>query len=77
MKQYIQIPEVSDAYLALDPAGNADETTQEFMKEYMNALSDITSVIPDGKTVSTLLDRYGNLVTIYGRGNLRQRRHFL
>lgn len=32
------------------------------MKEYMNALSDITSVIPDGKTVSTLLDRYGNLV---------------
>mgnify|MGYP000234967691 CR=1 FL=1 len=62
MKQYIQIPEVSDAYLALDPAGSADETTQEFMKEYMNALSDITSVIPDGKTVSTLLDRYGNLV---------------
>lgn len=62
MKQYIQIPEVSDAYLALDPASSADETTQEFMKEYMNALSDITSVIPDGKTVSTLLDRYGNLV---------------
>ena len=62
MKQYIQIPEVSDAYLSVDPAGSADETTQEFMQGYMNALSDITSVMPDTETISTLFDRYGNLV---------------
>lgn len=61
MKQYIQIPEISDAYLVADPVGSADETTQEFMQGYMNALSDVTSAMPDGETVSTLLDRYGNL----------------
>lgn len=62
MKQYIQIPEVSDAYLMLDPTNGADETTQEFMQGYMSTLSDITSVMPDGETVSILLDRYGSLV---------------
>lgn len=61
MKQYIQIPEISDTYLVADPVGSADETTQEFMQGYMNALSDVTSAMPDGETVSTLLDRYGNL----------------
>lgn len=62
MTQYVQIPEISDAYLAVKPAGSSDETSQEIMKVYMNTLSDLGSVMPDADTVKTLLDRYGNLV---------------
>lgn len=62
LTQYIQIPEISDAYLAVKPADGADNTTQEFMKSYMDAFSDLSSVVPDSETIKTLLDRYGNLV---------------
>lgn len=62
MKQYIQIPEISDAYLAVKMADGMDSSAQEFMQTYMDALSDLTSVLPDSQTVSTLLNRYGNLV---------------
>ena len=62
MTQYIQVPDISDAYLMMDSTEGIDADSRMLMQNYMNALSDITSVMPDGKTVSTLLDHYGNLV---------------
>lgn len=61
MTQYMQIPEISDAYLKIDNSSDMDEDSQEFMENYMNILSDLGSVMPDGETVSTLIDRYGNI----------------
>ena len=62
LTQYIQIPEVSEAYLAIKPADDGDDLAQELTQNYVNILTDIQSEMPDAETISTLLNRYGNLV---------------
>lgn len=63
--EYIQIPELSESYIAAPVSSDSEEDsdeTQQFIDTYMTTISDLTSVLPDSKTVSTLLDRYGNIV---------------
>lgn len=62
MTQYIQIPEISDAYIAVKTVDGMNGESQEIMQTYMNVLSDLGSVLPDAETTRTLLDRYGTLV---------------
>ena len=65
MMEYIQIPELSESYITAPVSSDSEEDsdeTQQFLNTYMTALSDLSSVLPDSKTVSTLLDRYGNIV---------------
>lgn len=63
--EYIQIPELSESYIAapiFSDSGEDSDESQQFIDTYMTTLSDLTSMLPDSKTVSTLLDRYGNIV---------------
>lgn len=63
--EYIQIPELSESYITAPVSADSedsDEETEQFMNTYMTVLSDLTSMLPDSKTVTTLLDRYGNIV---------------
>lgn len=63
--EYIQIPELSESYITAPVSSDSEEDsdeTQQFLDTYMTTLSDLTSVLPDSKTLSTLLDRYGNIV---------------
>ena len=68
MVEYIQIPELSDGYISAPIEGTVTtsegvaENSQEIMSAYMNALSDLSSVLPDSETLGTLLDRYGNII---------------
>ncbi|WP_253288560.1 DUF6583 family protein [Blautia sp. MSJ-19] len=65
MMEYIQIPELSDSYISAPISADSedsDEETEQFMNTYMTVLSDLTSMLPDSKTVTTLLDRYGNII---------------
>lgn len=65
MTEYIQIPEMSESYLkaALTLQGSTDaELSQEYMESIWNLASDMTTVMPDGETAGTLLDRYGTLL---------------
>ena len=62
MTQYIQVPEISDAYIAVKTVDGMNGESQEIMQTYMNVLSDLGSVLPDAETTRTLLDRYGTLV---------------
>ena len=62
MTQYIQVPEISDAYIAVKTADEMNGESQEIMQTYMNVLSDLGSALPDAETTRTLLDRYGTLV---------------
>ena len=43
LTQYIQIPEVSEAYLAIKPADDGDDLAQELTQNYVNILTDIQS----------------------------------
>lgn len=49
------------APVSSDSEENSEEA-QQFLNTYMTTLSDLTSVLPDSKTLSTLLDRYGNII---------------
>ena len=65
MVEYIQIPELSDSYMKAPVSSDSEENSEEaqqFLNTYMTTLSDLTSVLPDSKTLSTLLDRYGNII---------------
>ena len=68
MVEYIQIPELSDGYISAPIEGTVTtsegvaENSQEIMSTYMNALSDLSSALPDSETLGTLLDRYGNII---------------
>ena len=68
MVEYIQIPELSDGYISAPIEGTVTtsegvaENSQEIMSAYMNALSDLSSALPDSDTLGTLLDRYGNII---------------
>ena len=68
MVEYIQIPELSDGYISAPIEGTVTtsegvaENSQEIMSTYMNALSDLSSALPDSDTLVTLLDRYGNII---------------
>ena len=68
MAEYIQIPELSDGYIAAPIEGTVTtsegvaDNSQELMSTYMNVLSDLSSVLPDSDTLGTLLDRYGNII---------------
>ena len=68
MVEYIQIPELSDGYIPAPIEGTVTtsegvaENSQEIMSTYMNALSDLSSALPDSDTLGTLLDRYGNII---------------
>ena len=68
MVEYIQIPELSDGYISAPIEGTVTtsegvaENSQEIMNTYMNALSDLSSALPDSDTLGTLLDRYGNII---------------
>ncbi|WP_418424389.1 hypothetical protein [Blautia sp.] len=68
MVEYIQIPELSDGYISALIEGTVTtsegvaENSQEIMSTYMNALSDLSSALPDSETLGTLLDRYGNII---------------
>lgn len=83
MKEYFQIPELSQNYMAIPMIPSmeemiADETGamseediaayqayveeyQASMETYLKIISDMTTVFPDTKTLSTLLDRYGSI----------------
>lgn len=68
MVEYIQIPELSDGYISapiestVTTSEGVAENSQEIMSTYMNALSDLSSALPDSETLGTLLDRYGNII---------------
>ena len=65
MMEYIQIPVLSDSYMKAPVSSDSEENSEEaqqFLNTYMTTLSDLTSVLPDSKTLSTLLDRYGNII---------------
>ena len=68
MVEYIQIPELSDGYISAPIEGTVTtsegvaENSQEIMSTYLNALSDLSSALPDSETLGTLLDRYGNII---------------
>ena len=68
MVEYIQIPELSDGYISapiestVTTSEGVAENSQEIMSTYMNALSDLSSALPDSDTLGTLLDRYGNII---------------
>ena len=68
MAEYIQIPQLSEGYIAIPLEGTVTtsegvaENSQEIMSTYMNALSDLSSALPDSDTLGTLLDRYGNII---------------
>ena len=68
MVEYIQIPELSDGYISAPIEGTVTtsegvaENSQEILSTYMNALSDLSSALPDSDTLGTLLDRYGNII---------------
>ena len=68
MVEYIQIPELSDGYISAPIEGTVTtsegvaENSQEIMSTYMNALSELSSALPDSDTLGTLLDRYGNII---------------
>lgn len=65
MMEYIQIPELTESYLVAaltmtDETGA--EITDESLNLSMNLLSDMSEYMPDGATMATLLDRYGNII---------------
>ena len=62
MAEYIQIPDIYEGYL-VEPMESSDVSiSDDSMKLYFNLLSDLSSVLPDKDTLSTLLERYGQLV---------------
>lgn len=74
-ESWLKIPLLASMELSAEEAAAAFETEeeaqayQEYMEQYeasMNnsfkVLGDMTSVLPDTKTLSTLLERYGNLI---------------
>lgn len=68
MAEYIQIPQLSEGYITapiqstVTTTNGVAENSQEIMSTYMNALSDLSSALPDSETLGTLLDRYGNII---------------
>ena len=67
LMEYIQIPDLSEAYITAPISADSEDSedsadTQEFLSDYMTTLSDLSSALPDSKTIATLLDRYGNIV---------------
>lgn len=68
MAEYIQIPQLSEGYITapiqstVTTTNGVAENSQEIMSTYMNALSDLSSALPDSDTLGTLLDRYGNII---------------
>lgn len=63
MMQYIQIPEISEAYVIAPISTDTDENnSEESQAAIMATLSDLTKMLPDSKTMTTLLDRYGNII---------------
>lgn len=67
MAEYIQIPQLSEEYITAPiqstvTTNGVAENSQEIMSTYMNALSDLSSALPDSETLGTLLDRYGNII---------------
>lgn len=67
MAEYIQIPQLSEGYITAPiqstvTTNGVAENSQEIMSTYMNALSDLSSALPDSETLGTLLDRYGNII---------------
>lgn len=62
MAEYIQIPDISEGYLIAPMESSDVSISDDSMKLYFNLLSDLSSVLPDKDTLSTLLERYGQLV---------------
>ncbi len=62
MAEYIQIPDISEGYLVAPMESSDVSISDDSMKLYFNLLSDLSSVLPDKDTLSTLLERYGQLV---------------
>lgn len=62
--EYIQIPELSPSWIKadLDVTANGEEVSTESMEAIMGIASDPSLLLPEGKTVSELLERYGNIV---------------
>ena len=62
MAEYIQIPDISEGYLVAPMESSDVNISDDSMQLYFNLLSDLSSVLPDKDTLSTLLERYGQLV---------------
>lgn len=63
LAEYIQIPEISEGYIKAPMTVSDDsDISAETFSTYFNMLSDMSSVLPDSDTLSTLISRYGNLV---------------
>lgn len=62
--EYIQIPELTPSWIKadLDVTANGEEVSTESMEAIMGIASDPSLLLPEGKTVSELLERYGNIV---------------
>lgn len=63
--EYVQIPELTESWVkaALIAEGeNGSEASIEAMEAFYSSIADLASVVPEGETVKTLLERYGNLV---------------
>lgn len=73
MMEYIGLPDLAEGYLT-DPlqsntvAGSgetsiaSDEAATQFLKTYINVLTNLSEYAPDGETAETLLNRYGSLL---------------
>ena len=65
LAEYIQIPEISEGYIKAPisaASDSGDSISTEALQNYMNMLSDLSSVLPDEDVLTTLINRYGTLV---------------
>lgn len=62
--EYVQIPELSPSWMkaSLDMTADGEAVSAETMDAMMGLASDPAVLLPEGATVSDLLDRYGNIV---------------
>lgn len=62
LMEYMQVPDISDGYLQISMQNLDNDLSADSLKESMNLLSDLSTLLPDKDTVSSLLGRYGHLI---------------
>ena len=62
LMEYMQVPDISGGYLQISMQNLDNGLSADSLKESMNLLSDLSILLPDKDTVSSLLGRYGHLI---------------
>ena len=62
LMEYMQVPDISGGYLQISMQNLDNGLSADSLKESMNLLSDLSTLLPDKDTVSSLLGRYGHLI---------------